>query len=235
MNFANQILCADHNQLDYLVKSNIKKEKVSVILNTPDPHFFKNKENAVIRNNIDVNMVYHGTISHRLGIDNILRAINISKSELQNFKFHLIGTGDLIEEVKKIYDKLNLKEQVLIYNRNIPVEELDNYLSKMDIGIIANRITNISKYMLPVKLLEYVFCGIPVIAPRNEIIPRYFTEDMLCFYEPENIEEMAEKILFLYENKEAREKFSFNALKFTEQYNYETEMKKYEAVLKELV
>ncbi len=237
MNFADRILCADHNQFDYLVNEKIKKDKITVILNTPDPHFFQSKEkhnHERSNSNNDINMVYHGTISHRLGIDNVLKAINLKKNLLKNFKFHLIGTGDYLEEIKNQYSKLSLNNHVIIYNRNIPVEELGNYLKIMDIGIIANRITDISDYMLPVKLLEYVYCGITVIAPKNKIIGRYFNDDMIYFYQPENIEEMAEGILKLYSDEILRIRYSTRALKFSDEYNYNTEMDKYEEILKKL-
>ncbi len=127
-------------------------------------------------------------------------------------------------EIKSLINTLSIEGNVVLTEKFIPVENLPEIISKTDAGIIANRITPISDYMLPVKLLEYVYMEVPVISPKNKIISRYFSDDMLCFYEPENVDDMAEKILFLYSNKEARKNFSTNALKFTEQYNYETEM-----------
>ena len=91
--------------------------------------------------------------------------------------------------------RYDLNENVLIYNRYIPYEELPKLLSKMDMGIIGNRQELLSDYMLPVKLLEYVNLNIPVIVPKNKIISRYFNNEMVCYYTPENIEDMAEKII----------------------------------------
>jgi glycosyltransferase involved in cell wall biosynthesis len=231
LKFSHQVLCADHNQLDYL--KNLYPGNITPILNIPSKSLI-NSRFLQKQPSDGFNIVYHGTVSYRLGIDLILNAINLIKDNLYAFKFHLIGKGDFLEQSKKIIKEKSLSDYVIVYDKYVAYNTLPEVLSNMSAGIIGNRLELLSKYMLPVKLLEYVNFKIPVIAPRNEIIPRYFSEDMLCFYEPENIEEMAEKILFLYRNKEAREKLSLNALKFTEQYNYETEMKKYEAVLKEL-
>jgi hypothetical protein len=47
--------------------------------------------------------------------------------------------------------------------------------------------------MLPVKLMEYVALGIPVVAPRLRTISRYFSDDMVAFYEPEDVASLAER------------------------------------------
>ena len=146
----------------------------------------------------------------------------------------MIGKGDFLEEIKKVVDQTGLDDYVFIYDKYIPYNELPSVLSKMSAGVIGNRLELLSDYMLPVKLLEYINFNIPVIAPRNRIITKYFSEDMVCFYEPENIQELAQKILFLQNNPEEGKKYASNALKFTKVYNYDTEMNKYEEVLKRL-
>ena len=226
--FADRILCADHNQLDYLTSKKLNKNIVT-ILNVPSPLLFQIGEEKVKSDK--VKLVYHGTISYRLGIDQILSALSIIKNKIPNIEFHLIGTGDYLEDIKLLNEKLNLKNIVKIYGKNIPVEELSKILNGMDIGIIGNRIFELSDYMLPVKLLEYVYLGLAVIAPRNKIIGTYFTEEMVCFYEPENVDDLAEKILFLYNNASDKEKFSLNASKFNRLHNYSTEMEIYNEVL----
>lgn len=241
-NFANKILCADHNQYDYLINRNFKKEKITPILNIPGEalinYIDKNEQEKIVLPNIDsdkVNMVYHGTISYRLGIDLILKSIKSITEELDNFKFHLIGKGDLLKTIKKNIIELNIEDKVIIYDKYIPYTLLPLILNRMQIGIIGNRQEFLSQYMLPVKLLEYINFKIPVIAPSNSILNRYFTKDMICFYTPENIEEMAEKILYLYKNPDARKIYAEKAFCFTKKYNYETEMKKYQDIIDHLM
>lgn len=233
MKAASKVICADDNQKAFLLNCGIHENKITTILNVANSDIFKRKES--LRTDNEFRLMYHGTISKRLGIDLILRAIKTSSSKAGNIKFHLIGEGDYLDELKRLIKELNLDKNVVLKDSYVPVEQLSEIISQMDVGIIGNRNTSISDYMLPVKLLEYVYMGKPVIAPRNKIISRYFNEHQLCFYKPENVEEMADKILFLYEDKEARKAFSNNALKFTEQFNYETEMKKYKSVIEELL
>ena len=75
--------------------------------------------------------------------------------------------------------------------------------------------------MLPVKMLEYVTCGIPVVAPRLRCIQHYFSEEMISFYEPEKIDSMVDAILELYENKEKRNRQVQAALGFMDNYGWQ--------------
>lgn len=229
VNYADAVLCADLNQKDYLLNSGINKSSITVIHNIANESIF-NKKNTK-RSDNEFRLIYHGTIAHRLGIDLMLQAVNIARENIPNLKLYLLGMGEFEDEVKSLINSLNISDIVTFDNRFIPVEELPQYISQMDAGIIGNRITPISDYMLPVKLLEYIKMEIPVIAPRSRILSRYFEEDMLCFYTPENIKDMSEKILMLYKDKSKQKVLVANALKFYDSCNYETEMEKYRNVI----
>ena len=58
--------------------------------------------------------------------------------------------------------------------------------------------------MLPVKLLEYVSLGIPAVVPRLKTIEHYFSDDMVAYYEPEDVESLADAIYRLYREPERR-------------------------------
>jgi glycosyltransferase involved in cell wall biosynthesis len=105
-----------------------------------------------------------------------------------------------------------------------PTEMVPGMISRADFGIIANRrslATN--KFMMPVKLLEYVYLKIPVIAPRLDIIETYFKEGMVKYYEPENVDDLVRCIIELYRNPQERELQVKNALTFYERRSWKTQ------------
>jgi glycosyltransferase involved in cell wall biosynthesis len=109
-----------------------------------------------------------------------------------------------------------------------PVEKIPELVGGMDLGIIGNRRTlACDKYMLPVKLLEYVYLGVPVVAPRLEVIKRYFAEDMLKFYEPENTTDLTRCIVELYHSPNERRQLAANASRFYVTYNWRSQVKTY--------
>jgi glycosyltransferase involved in cell wall biosynthesis len=73
--------------------------------------------------------------------------------------------------------------------------------------------------MLPVKLLEYVYLGVPVVAPRLEVISYYFDDTMLRFYEAEDVDAMADAIVELFHNRDQRERQAVAASRFYQKYS----------------
>jgi glycosyltransferase involved in cell wall biosynthesis len=60
-----------------------------------------------------------------------------------------------------------------------------------------------------------------------KVIERYFEEDMLIFYKPEDIEEMTKKIIELYRDKSLRRKISESSYRFFDRYNLEGKTRDY--------
>jgi glycosyltransferase involved in cell wall biosynthesis len=98
----------------------------------------------------------------------------------------------------------------------------------MDVGVVPNRKNQATdRFMMPVKLMEYVFLQIPVIAPRLSIIKYYFDETMIKFFDPENIEDLGRCIVDLCKNPEERWQLVRNANVFFKKYNWKDQEKKY--------
>ncbi len=193
---ASIILCADSFQKDYLVENGIPEEKVKVFMNLPlEAHYKwigppKNKDPFVL--------VYHGTITHRLGLDLAIKAVAKINNKI-NVKFRFIGEGDESEELFKLIKELKVEDKIEFSNREIPNEKIPEWVKGANGGIIPNRKTLATdSFMLPHKMLEYVKLGIPVIAPRLKIIQHYFNENQAIFFEPENIDDLCNAIEKLY-------------------------------------
>jgi glycosyltransferase involved in cell wall biosynthesis len=224
--FVDQVFCADHNQKDYLVQQcGIPREKIAVLMNLPNVELFcpvaAKKKDGVFR------MVYHGTIAHRLGIDLILRAV-AKAAERVPVEMCIYGSGDYLPDALTISSQLHLEDKVHFSKTFFPVEKIPEMVSGMNMGIIGNR-HNLAcdKYMLPVKLLEYVYLGVPVLAPRLEVIARYFDDTMIRFYEPENVDEMADAIVQLFNNREERERLATAASSFYQKYSIKVQGDRY--------
>lgn len=220
---ADRIICVNKVQKKALVKRGLPKKKITISMNVPDPKLF-NLCKPVPSNTVEnsaFRLAYHGTVAKRLGLDLILQAVSILKSRIPGIEFHVWGRGggDLAD-VLKIANSLGLNNSFRRYDP-IPMEKLIPKLLKMDVGIIGNRKNIATELMLPVKMLEYVALEIPVVAPRLKAIQYYFTEDMVSYYEPENVDSMAEAILKLYQNPSLRKKQAEKAKAFLDKYGWE--------------
>jgi len=103
----------------------------------------------------------------------------------------------------------------------VPVEGLAPILRTMDLGIIPNRRNTATDLMLPVKMLECIALGVPVVVPRLRTICHYFTEDMVFYFEPEDVDSMGEAIQAASRSEEIRRSRATEARRFLEKYGWE--------------
>jgi glycosyltransferase involved in cell wall biosynthesis len=225
---ADHIFCADHNQQEYLVEQcGIARQKITVLMNLPNVELFGSSTAEDPKKSEVFRIVYHGTMAHRLGIDLIVRAMARVVERIPA-ELWMYGSGDYLPEALALSSQLGLEDKVHFSRTFFPVEQIPRMVRGMDLGIIGNR-RNLAcdRYMLPVKLLEYVYLGVPVIAPRLQIIACYFDDTMVRYYEPENVQQMADSIVELFHNRDEREHLSRTASKFYQKHNIEAQGKRY--------
>ncbi len=76
----------------------------------------------------------------------------------------IVGSGDVIEDLKRKVEKLVIGHKVIFQNKK-PVVELRLYTTASDVGLSLDKDTNLNyRYSLPNKLFDYLHAGIPVIA-----------------------------------------------------------------------
>jgi glycosyltransferase involved in cell wall biosynthesis len=214
--FADRLICVNDIQKDKLVSRGIPPDKITVLMNVPDPKiFYLRKVNQEEDKSSDgFNLVYHGTIAHRLGVDLILEALHFLREQIPGIRLHLWGRKEEARTILGARIKEDHLEERVVINEAIPAEQLPEELVKMDLGIIGNRNNAATELMLPVKMMEYMALKIPVVAPRTRAIRHYFGEDLLMYFEPENVESMASAIYTMYADKELRQKKSDKAYEF---------------------
>jgi glycosyltransferase involved in cell wall biosynthesis len=206
---AHRVICVNHPQRDVLVSRGIPRRKTLVAMNAPDPRLFGRSgandagtERADKQGRFD--LVYHGTIVQRLGVDLIIRAVGELRDRIPDLHLHLWGSGDDLSDFEALASDLGLSGRVTFKPQGFPLQHLPNQLRRMDVGVVGNRRSVASDLMLPVKLMEYVALGIPAVVPRLPAIAHYFTDNMVSYYEPEDVRSMTDAVFRLYEQPELR-------------------------------
>jgi glycosyltransferase involved in cell wall biosynthesis len=220
---AHRIICVNHVQKDALLKRGIPEEKMIVSLNVPDPERLKRQQapSHGYSSNGKFNLVYHGTMAKRLGIDLAIRAIAELSTTIPDIIFHVVGEGDDLEEFMQLSRELRAEQFVRFSGKSIPFEELVGLLRTMEAGLVPNRQNAATELMLPIKLLECVAIGVPVIVPRLKAIEYYFTDDMVTYFEPENMDSLVNSIRFAYKNRSLIKEKTKNAVRFMDTYRWD--------------
>lgn len=234
---AHRVICVNHPQRETLVKRGIAASKTFISMNVPDPRIFSQPESGDLTSarSGHVNLVYHGTMAARLGVDLVIRAVARLQQRLPCIQLHLWGHGDDLPEFQRLARELNIQDKVLFQPRGFPLQDLPAHLRVMDIGVIGNRRTIAGDLMLPVKLLEYVALGIPAVVPRLKTIEYYFADDMVTFYDPEDVESLAQAIHRLCSQPETRRKQAAQALRFLDEHGWNRQGRELVSFYRELV
>jgi glycosyltransferase involved in cell wall biosynthesis len=165
-------------------------------------------------------MVCHGTISRRLGIDLIVRAVARLVHEIPGFELHIYGEGDDLNDVIRLTESLGIAAHVHFHDL-VPWERLPEELKTMDVGIVGNRKNVATELMLPAKLIDYVRLNIPAIVPELRTIRHYFSPDTVSYFEPENVDSIVDATIKLYRDNGRRQQQAQRAKAFLEKYGWD--------------
>jgi glycosyltransferase involved in cell wall biosynthesis len=190
---ADHVLAVHEPHRMRLVRAGIPARKISVVANGPDPRIF-GVERPRPAANAGFKLVCHGTVAHRMGLDIAVRAIASLRDLLPDLSMLVIGDGDCYDDVVALTKQLGLTRRIE-FRGLMPTDALPRAFADAAAGLVPQRATDSTHLMLPVKLLEYAALGIPVIASRLSTIQHYFGPRELRFFEPENVESLADAIV----------------------------------------
>jgi glycosyltransferase involved in cell wall biosynthesis len=220
---AHKVICVNHPQRDALVARGIPASKTFISMNVPDPTIFKRPsvEGVPTAPGKYFNLVYHGTMAERLGVDLIIQAVAVLRDRIPCLRLHLWGHGDDLDRFQRLAGELGIGHLVFFKPKGFALEQLPAQLASMNLGVVGNRQNAATDLMLPVKLMEFVSQGIPAVVPRLKTIEHYFSDDMVTYYEPESVQSLAHAIYRLYSEPERRSTQAVHANAFLSEYGWE--------------
>lgn len=175
-----KVVVVSHVLKNYFMnKHNIGVEKFTVLPNAVDPDKIQIDEQRVneIRNmpqftdKIVVGFV--GSLFKWHGVDELVRAIKSLKDTGYNVALLVVGGGAILDELKSLSDALGLVSDA-VFTGSVSHGEVFNYLSAMDITVMANS----NWYGSPVKLFEYGALAKPIVAPGNGPVREVITAEV---------------------------------------------------------
>jgi glycosyltransferase involved in cell wall biosynthesis len=209
--WADLVLAVHEPHRERLARSGIAPEKIKVVMNTPDNRYFK-PDPRVHRDSSAFTLVCHGTITHRMGLDLVVRAVAALRDRIPELRLIAIGAGDHLPEIRRLVDDLKLNDRVT-FRGLMPIEELPGALGEADCGVVPNRASSATHLMLPVKLLDYAMLGIPAISSRLRTVEYYFGDRAVRFFNPDDVDDLCAAIEHLYRSPELRTELARNASK----------------------
>ncbi|MCU0377530.1 MAG: glycosyltransferase [Bacteroidales bacterium] len=155
----------------------------------PSPeHIIPVNRSEIAAHDEDLLVVYQGAgINPGRGTDELID----SMSSLDGVILIIIGSGDIIDDVRQSVCERGLKDRVKFFPR-MPWEQMMSYTMCCDAGLSLDTDTCLNqRFSLPNKLFDYIAAGIPVVvSPLPEVssvVKNYSCGIILNDVEPESI------------------------------------------------
>jgi glycosyltransferase involved in cell wall biosynthesis len=157
---------------------------------------------------------YAGTMGHSQDMDVIVSAANLMKKE--KIRFIIAGSGVQETQVRHKVNELNLKNLTLL--PMLSYEEYKQLLDTSDISLVTLK-TGVETPTVPSKIISIMASGKPVIASMNPEgdAPKLIVEADCGFVVGGNAQDLADRIMDLFRNKEMRERLGINGRRYIEQ------------------
>lgn len=196
---AHKVLTAEHPKEELLKEHGIPAEKIQVFLNLPDDKLFV-PQFMLAEPGHEFRLIYHGTVAHRLGLDNAIDALSILRDELPGIRLQLFGDGDQLPELHNKTRQLELDDRVWFSDGFVPIEQVIPSIKEAHLAVIPTRHEISTDYMLPTKLLEYLAFGIPAVFTPTKTVRYYFGDTHPLYLVEPTPQETAKKIKWVREN-----------------------------------
>jgi glycosyltransferase involved in cell wall biosynthesis len=222
-----------------LVSRGADPEKITVVLNAPDPIIFKPGLKRVQKSNRkNFVLLYLGTVAARYGVEVLIRALPIVRTTIPNVRLKIFtkikGEGKSLDEVVELASGLGVGD-ILEVNDPVPPEMVPEVMMDADLGIYPAIRDCHMDVALSLKIPEMAVVGLPMVCSRLTVLEDMFGEDSIAFFPSGDYEALAQKIIQLYGNSNFRESLSKNATREALALNWETQYKKYLDLLRILV
>jgi glycosyltransferase involved in cell wall biosynthesis len=209
--FADHVIIANHIWEKKLIARSVKPAKLTTLMNYPDTSIFFPRKRT--RENNEFKMLYPGTVNWHQGLDIAVRALALIKDKAPHASLHIYGSGTHLSYIEELIRQLGLSDRVYL-KAGIPLRDLAEVVAQADLGVIPKRNDQFGGEAFSTKSLEFMASGIPIIIAKTKVDQYYFNDSVVKFFEPENVEDLADAMLTMIRDKSLRDRLSKNGLEF---------------------
>jgi glycosyltransferase involved in cell wall biosynthesis len=211
--FAHHVITVGWPFEELLRQRGVPAEKLTIILNSPDPRYFPEERRARFPAEEEDDafiVLYHGTLAERQGLDIAIRALALALPRAPRLRLDIRGRGEELPALQKLAAELGISDHVRFGGSFLP-EETAAFIAHGDVGIIPYRCDGFMDLVLPTKAYEFAWMHRPMIASDTRAIRSMFRPESIVLCEPENPASFAEALVDLYLHPEKRARLAQNA------------------------
>lgn len=222
------------NLAEFLMKSIYYKTKFAVVSQSTlddfksrgyDERNFKIITNAISHDEYPMSVgkkeeeftvTYFGRLKKYKSVDHLLRAFAKLNFLHNNSKLWIIGRGDFRDKLEQLAIELNIKDKILFHGF------VDNVTKNQFLGNSHIVVNTSLKEGWGITNIEANACGTPVLSANVPGLKDSVKDGVSgLMYEYGNIEELTDKLVYLYENRDELERMEEGALEWARNFSWD--------------
>lgn len=174
------------------------KSKVNIVKVGYDPETFYPEVTK-----IKYDICYAGSFKPWDGVEDFVEAINllVNKYKLKNIKAVMVGAGEQFDQVVSMIKNYKLDDNIEVVGK-VKLGQVRKYINSSKLCVAPYNIKKSDRgqfdkygfYYAPLKVVEYMACGKPVVATKYVMIKNILHQDGAEFFKEGDIDDMARKI-----------------------------------------
>ncbi len=150
-----------------LAQKGISSAKLMPFPNGVDLESFPNKDGRGVRQKYHLGnskvIIYVGVIGKARKLDVLINAFFKVREQRKDVKLLMVGDGTDRKDLEQLTSELGIKDEV-IFTGQVHQSEVPNFIAAADIGVSPVPPLSFYKVSSPIKTLEYMATGKPVVA-----------------------------------------------------------------------
>ncbi len=196
-----------------LLEWGFNRNQVTVINYCVDHGLFRQ---TGVEKNPHPSIGYLGRLKKYKSVEHLLQALRIVKERIPDIKLYIVGDGDNKQNLESMAKELGIEDSV-IFTGFVSEEEKVEYLQRMHFVVNTS-----SKEGWGLTVVEANACGRTVIAANVQGLRDSVKDGVTgLLYEYGNINELADKIILLFDNPAKVSEYEKNALGWAKSFDWE--------------
>lgn len=192
-------------------------DKSRVVPNGVDTELFTPRQAAEVMERLGVSgrfvIGYVGLLREWIDFEPVFAALAYLRRHLPKARLVILGEEGGLQAVKHLAARYGVTDLV-IFAGTVPYTEVPEYISAMDVCLMPIADSADCQHAFPLKLLEYMACGKPVVSPLLAGV-REVVGDRILY--ASDSRELAERIRDLYDNRDLRHRLGADGRHFVAQ------------------
>jgi glycosyltransferase involved in cell wall biosynthesis len=207
------IVCPSDVTRAFLKSLNVPRQRIRVIPNGVSPRDFRATPLPQDDGHIPV-LLYIGTLADWQGLDILIKAMPMLLDEM-NVKLRILGRGRSRQRklLAKQIRKLGLEEHICL-EPALPHHLVPNAIAQADLCVapLGMNDRNITQGCCPIKVIEYMSSGRPILASNLPVVRELVREDVdALLFAPDDSQDLAHKALTILRDRELAERLANSA------------------------